>query len=74
MKATDPAKIFAEVCTYPEGADAILDDRVAVLFFPGVSLKTFKRRCPAPEVKFSERKRGRRLKHLRAIVRGKSIT
>jgi hypothetical protein len=73
MKATDPVKVFQQVCAYPEGADAVVPDAVAVHFFPGTSLKTFQRNCPAPVVNISERKKGRQLKHLRALVRGETI-
>jgi hypothetical protein len=74
VKATDPLKVFEQVCAYPEGANAVVPDPVAVLFFPGTSLRNFKRTCPAPVVDVSERKKGRQLKHLRALVRGEAIT
>ena len=74
MKTLDTAKIFSQVCAYPENADAVVPNSVAIHFFPGTSLKTFQRNCPAPIVNISERKKGRRLKHLRAIVRGEAIT
>jgi hypothetical protein len=73
MKPLNTAKIYEQVCSYPENADAVVPDSVAVHFFPGTSLKTFQRNCPAPVVTISERKKGRRLKHLRALVRGEAI-
>jgi hypothetical protein len=73
MKTIDTAKIFSEVCAYPENANVVVPDSVAIHFFPGTSLKTFQRNCPAPVVNISERKKGRQLKHLRALVRGETI-
>jgi len=61
-----PAKL-AEFDTLPD--DAIVDDPVAAALL-GMSLDTFRRANPVPQKRFSQRRVGRRVGDLRALIRG----
>jgi hypothetical protein len=52
-------------------ADAIIDDPVAAALL-GISVDTLRRRNPVPQRQVSDRRRGRRVGDLRALVRGEA--
>jgi hypothetical protein len=62
MKATDYFKIFSQLDSYPD--DAIIPDPVGALFW-GTSLKTYRRRRPAPAIQISPKLKGSHLGTLR---------
>jgi hypothetical protein len=52
--------------------DAIVSDRVAAAIL-SISIWTLRRENPVPTRKISERRRGRRVGDLRALVRGEAV-
>jgi hypothetical protein len=49
--------------------DCVIDDPLAALML-GMSIWTLRRNNPAPPVRLSARKRGRRLGNIRKLIRG----